>query len=80
MEEWDVGGREGEKKWRWDRIGSPEGRLGEGRDSHAQRGPPMIRGSTGTGRDPREGRGLEGIAASVSPAHWAPGSLLRSGA
>ena len=50
----------GEEKWRRDGTSAPEGRLGEGRGSHTQRG---NRG------DPRESGGTEGSAAGVSPAH-----------
>ena len=35
---WGVGGVKGEGKWRRDGTGAPEGRLGEGKGSHARRG------------------------------------------
>ena len=40
---WGVGGVKGEEKWRWDRTGTPEGRLGEGRSSYTQWDPLMVR-------------------------------------
>ena len=58
--------------WRQDGTGAPEGWLGEGRGSNAQRDPLSVRGSTGTGRDPRGIGGSEGNMASVSPAHSGP--------
>ena len=33
-----MGGVKGEEKWRWDGTGTPEGQLGEGKGSNAQRG------------------------------------------
>ena len=54
-------------------MGTPEGWLGEGRDYHTQRGPLMVRGSAGIGRDFRRIGELEGKVASVSPTHSGPG-------
>ena len=54
-------GVRGEEKWRWDGTGVPEGRLGEGRGTHTQRG--------------NKGGHWEGggwTMASVSPAHLGP--------
>ena len=69
----------GEEKWRPDGTGAPEGWLGEGKGSHAGRGPLTMRGSVGMGIDLRGIGGSEGNAASVSPACSVPGvSLLGS--
>ena len=65
------GGREEER--RWERTSAPEGGLGEGRGSYAQRGPLSARGSAGTERDLQGIGGLEGNAASISPTHLGPG-------
>ena len=59
----------GEEKWRWDGTGVPEGRLGEGKGSHAGRG------KLG---DHWEGRGSKGRVVRFPLPTWAPGSLLRS--
>ena len=58
-----MGGVRGEEKWRQDGTGAPEGRLGEGKGSRAQRG---------KGRDHWEGRGSKGSMASISRAHLGP--------
>ena len=47
VECWGEGEQE---KWKQHGTGGPEGWLGEGRGSHARRGPPMVSGSTGTGK------------------------------
>ena len=64
------GGGRGEEKWRWDRTGAPEGRLGEGKGSYTRRG------KLG---DHWEDRESEGRVARFPLPTWAPGSLLRSG-
>ena len=64
-----MGRVKGEEKWRWDRTGVPEGKLGDGKGSHAQRG------KLG---DHWEGRGSKGSMARVPLPTWAPRSLLRS--
>ena len=61
----DVGG---EEKWRWDGTGAPEGRLGEGKGSHARRE---------KGGDHWEGRGSKGSVARFPLPIWAPRNLLR---
>ena len=64
-----MGGVKGEQKWRREGTGTPEGRLVEGKGSHAQRGKLGNRW---------EGRGSkEGVARFPLPT-WAPRSLLRS--
>ena len=62
------GGERGEEKWRWDGTGAPEGRLGEGKGSHAQRG----KGGTFGRAENQKGA----WPAFPLPA-WAPGNLLR---
>ena len=64
------GGVRGEEKWRRDGTGTSEGRLGEGKGSHARRG------KLG---DHWEGRGSKGSVDRFPLPTWAPGSLLRSG-
>ena len=59
----------GEEKWRQDRSVAPEGRLGEGKESHAQRG------KLG---NHWEGRGSKGNMARFLLPIWAPRNLLRS--
>ena len=54
-------------------TGTPEGRLGEGRGSQDQRGPPTEQQSVRTGRDLEGIRGLEGNTASDSPNRLGPG-------
>ena len=54
-----MGGVKGKEKWRQDGTGAPEGRLGEGKGSHAQRG------KLGGQRIKRE-------HGQVSPAHLGP--------
>ena len=78
-----MGGVKGEEKWRWDRTGTPEGRLGEGRSSYTQRDPPTVRGPAGTGETLGETvgegrRGMEGNVASAFPVHLGIGSMLGS--
>ena len=57
-------GVRGEEKWRRDRTSAPEGRLGERKGSHAQRG---------KGGDHWKVRGSERSVANVSPVHLGPG-------
>ena len=64
-----MGGVKGEEKWRWDGTGAPEGRLGEGKGSHARRG------KLG---NHWEGRGSKGSVARFPLPTWAPRNLLRS--
>ena len=66
---WGVGRVRGEEKWRRDRTGAPEGRLGEGKGSHARRG------KLG---NPWEGRGSKGSVARFPLPTWTPRNLLRS--
>ena len=63
----------GEERWRWDRTGTPEWGLGEGRGSHAWRGPVMTRRSAGMQRDLRGIGGSEGNTASIFPTHSGTG-------
>ena len=63
----------GEERWTPDRTGAPEGGLGEGGGSHAQRGPLMASGSVGTERNLQGIGELEGNAASISPGFSDPG-------
>ena len=63
-----MGGVKGEK-WRQDGTGTPKGRLGEGKGSHARRG------KLG---DHWEGRGSKGSVARFLLPTWAPRNLLRS--
>ena len=63
------GGVREEEKWRPDGTGTPEGRLGEGKGSHARRG------KLG---NHREGRGSKGSVARFPLPTWAPRNLLRS--
>ena len=62
------GGVKGEK-WRWDGTGAPEGRLGERKGSHAQRGK---LGNTGRAEDQKGA--WQGFPCPLGP----PRSLLRS--
>ena len=67
-------------------MGTPEGRLGEGRSSYTQRDPPMVRGPAGMGETLGETvgeghEGMEGNGALCFPcplrhrgASWAPGT------
>ena len=64
-----MGRVKGAEKWRLEGTGAPEGRLGEGKGSHAQRG------KLG---DHWEGRGWKGSVARFLLPSWAPGNLLRS--
>ena len=62
-------GVKGEEKWRCDGTGIPEGRLGDGKGSHARRG------KLG---DHWEGRGSKGSMARFPLPTWTPRNLLRS--
>ena len=68
-----MGGKRGGEKWRWDRTGTPEVGLGEGRVFHAQRDPLTARGSVGTERDLQGIGRSEGKVANVSPGCSGPG-------
>ena len=59
----------GEEKWRQDGTSAPEGWLGEGRGSYAQRGPITVGGSVGMGRDLWRIGELQENMASISPTH-----------
>ena len=59
-------GEKREEKWRRNGTGAPEGRLGEGKGSHAQRG------KLG---NHWEGRGSKGSVASFPLPTWAPRNL-----
>ena len=63
-----MGGVKGEEKGREDGTGAPEGRLEEGKESHAQRG------KLG---DHWEGRGSKGSVARFPLTTWAPRNMLR---
>ena len=59
----------GEEKWRRYGTSAPEGWLGEGKGSHAQKG---------KGRDHWDGRESKGNVASISPDHlgsWKPAEI-----
>ena len=58
----------GEEKRRRDGTSTPEGRLGEGKGSHAWKG---------EGGDNWEGRGSKGSMSRVSPAHLGPPGACR---
>ena len=66
---WGVGGVKGEEKWRWEGTGAPEGQLGEGKGSHAQRGKL---------RNHWESRGSKGSMARFPLPTCVPRNLLRS--
>ena len=57
-----------EAGWNW----SLGGAAGGGKGFPLLGSPPTVRGSTGMVKDRRENKGLEGNAASVSPAHLGP--------
>ena len=64
-----LGGVRGEEKWRRDGTGAPEGWLGEGKGSHAQRGKL---------ENHWDGRGSKGSMANFLLPTWIPRNLLRS--
>ena len=64
-----MGGVKGEEKWRQEGTGAPEGRMEEGKGSHAQRG------KLG---NHWEGRGSKGSIARFPLPTWTLRNLLRS--